>query len=235
MINNINSPILTSLNVGSLAQYFPNITNQALVIVGGVFTNAIFFMSTLFFSMYLTIEKNILATLLLSFAGKETAERWIGTVHRIEKRMNAWFWGELTLMTAIGVLTFIGLNLIGVKYALPLAIIAGVLEVVPNIGPILSTVPAFFVALTGSYFLGFSTIALYFIVQQLENNFIVPYIMRKAVGLHPIITLIALVVGGRIGGVLGVLLAIPLTLVFETIIMDAIAADKSQKEQAREK
>ena len=123
-------------------------------------------------------------------------------------------------MTMVGLLTFIGLSLIGVRYALPLSIIAGLLEVVPNLGPTISTIPSFLVALTQSYFLGFSTIALYFIVQQLENHIIVPMVMKKAVGLNPIITLIALIIGGKVGGAVGVVLAIPFTLFAETLLIE---------------
>src|SRR4030042_4710135 len=101
-------------------------------------------------------------------------------------------------MLAIWILTFIGLSLIGVRYALPLAIIAGLLEIVPILGPILSAIPAFIVASASSYFLGLATIALYFIVQQIENQIIVPLVMKKAVGLNPIVTLTALIIGGTL-------------------------------------
>ena len=138
---------------------------------------------------------------------------------KAEKRLNAWFWGELTLMTVVGIFTFIGLNLIGIRYALPLAVLAGLLEVVPNMGPVISAVPAVLIGMTYSYFTGFSTLALYFIIQQLENTFIVPFIMKRAVGLTPIVTLIALIVGGKLGGVMGILLAIPLFLFLETVLM----------------
>ena len=136
--------------------------------------------------------------------------------------MSAWFWGELVLMTVVGVMTFIGLNLIGLKYILPLSIVAGFLEAIPTIGPVISVIPAIFVALGQNYFLLVPTIALYFIIQQLENNLIVPFVMKKAVGLNPIIALIALFVGGKIGGVLGTFLDIPTTLFIETILIEAI-------------
>lgn len=220
MFRQINSPILSLFNFQSLVQYVPGVTNQALAIIKGVVSNAAFIVSTVFFSFYFTAESDIIERIVLRFFNETKAKRIVNLFNRIEKRMSAWLWGELLLMTAIGCLTYVGLNLIGVKYALPLAIIAGLLEIVPNLGPVLSTVPAFLVAIAQSSFLGFSTIALYFIVQQLENNLIVPYVMRRAVGINPIVTLIALIVGGRIGGVLGILLAIPLTLFFESIISE---------------
>ncbi len=222
MFYRIDSPLLSYLNIQSVAQYIPDITNQIFSLVGGVVSNAMFVVSTVFFSFYFTAEKDVVGKIVSRFFSDAKTRRIVLLFERIEKRMSSWLWGELVLMTVIGCMTFIGLNLVGVKYALPLAIIAGFLEIVPNLGPVLSTIPAFLIALTQSYFLGFATIALYFIIQQLENNLVVPFIMKKAVGINPITTLIALIVGGRIGGVLGILLAIPLTLFFELILSEVI-------------
>lgn len=221
-IESLNPTLSQYLNLNSFTQYLPNITNQAFNLIKNFFSNAVFLMSTIFFSFYFVIEENFIKTILMRFFGEEKARRVAALFERAEKRMNSWFWGELILMTVVGLLTFIGLSLIGVKYAVPLAIIAGLLEIVPNFGPTISTVPAFIVALGQSYFLGFSTIALYFIVQQLENNLIVPLVMKKAVGLNPIVTLTVLIIGGKIGGVLGVVLAIPTTLFIETILIEVI-------------
>lgn len=220
IIEDLNPGLGSYINVNSLTQYIPNLTNQAFSIIGNIFSNAIFLMSTLFFSFYLTLEEDFIKNILAKFFDENKARVISEVFDKIENRMSAWFWGELVLMTVVGALTFIGLNLIGVRYALPLAIIAGLLEVVPNLGPTISTIPSFLVALTQSYFLGFSTIALYFIVQQLENHIIVPMVMKKAVGLNPIITLIALIIGGKVGGAVGVVLAIPFTLFAETLLIE---------------
>jgi predicted PurR-regulated permease PerM len=218
LIPNLNELI----NFSSFSQYLPNVTNQLFNVVKNIFSNAIFVISTIFFSFYFVLEERFIKKLLINFFEEKRAEKIENIFKKVEKRLQAWFWGELFLMFLVGILTFIGLTAIGVKYALFLAIVAGLLEVVPNLGPVLSTVPAVIVAFSQSYFLGLSTIALYFIVQQLENNLIVPLVMKKAVGLNPIVTLIALLVGGKLGGVLGVLLAIPFTLFVEVILMEII-------------
>lgn len=223
----INPGLASDLNFNSLSQYIPDLTNQASKIAGSIFSNLIFFMSTLFFGLYFTIDENLIKRTLIKFFDEKKAEKIALIFERVEKRMSAWFWGELVLMLVIGIMTFIGLNLIGLKYTLPLAIIAGVLEVVPNLGPVLSTIPAILVALTQNYFIAPVVIALYFIIQQLENNLIVPWVMKKAVNINPILTLIALVVGGKIGGILGILLAIPITLCVETIIIEVFQAQKN--------
>lgn len=141
---------------------------------------------------------------------------------KAEARMGAWVRGQLFLMTLIGFMTYIGLVFLGVPYAFPLAIIAGILEIVPIIGPVVSSIPAIFVSFSVAPVLGLAVIGLYIIVQQAENNIVVPLVMRKAVGLNPIVTLIAITVGGKLGGLLGMLLAVPAALVVETVLMELL-------------
>lgn len=217
------APYFSSLfNTDLLNQYIPDITNKTFNIIKDIFSNALFIISTLFFGFYLLLEEDALKRILLKFYRETEVKSVFAIIDKTEKRLSAWFWGEITLMAVIGIMTFIGLNLIGMKYALALAVFAGFLEAIPNIGPIMSVVPAALVGFSQSYFLGFANIALYFIIQQLENHLIVPLVMRKAVGLHPIVTLIALLIGGKLSGVLGVLLSVPMVLVVETILIEAV-------------
>lgn len=222
------------INLDSLTAYLPDITSKFFSLAKGIFSNAVFTISTLFFAFYFLVEEDIIKKFVGRFFDTDLSRKVINVFEKAEKRMSAWFWGELVLMTIVGLMTFIGLNLIGIRYVLPLAVLAGLLEAVPNLGPVLSAIPAVVVGLSSSYFLGFSTLALYFIVQQLENNLIVPLIMKKAVGLNPIATLMALIVGGKIGGVLGILLAIPLMLFLETILLELTKSTKPSFAKASE-
>jgi predicted PurR-regulated permease PerM len=197
-----------------------------------LFSNTLFVIATLFFGLYFLIEENLVDKFLHRYISQERADRLSETLAKAELRMSSWFWGELTLMTVVGVLTYIGLLIIGVKYALPLAVLAGLLEVVPNIGPTISAVPTIIIGFGTSYFTGFSALALAIIVQQLENNLIVPMIMKRAVGLNPILTLLALLLGGRLGGVLGMLLAIPMVLFIETIVQEYLHPMQTKKQNA---
>lgn len=212
--------VITWLQLESLTQYIPNVTREAFEIVSGIFSNIFFIVTTLVFGFYFLLEENIIRRFIMRFFEDKKTENIILVFENAEKRMSSWFWGEITLMFVVGLLTFIGLNLIGMKYALALAVLAGLLEVVPNLGPILSAIPAILIGLSVSYLTGIATLALYFIVQQLENTVIVPFVMKRAVGLDPIVTLIAIIVGGKIGGVLGVLLAIPIVLFVGTFLME---------------
>lgn len=209
------------IDLSVVGQNLPNLANQIIGFIRGFFSNAIFITSTLFFGFYLLIEQNFINTVLGNFFDDHEAARIDLIIKKGQQRAGNWFWGEALLMTLVGTMTYIGLSLIGMKYAVALAVLAGLLEVVPNLGPIIATVPAAIIGFSSSYVLGLSNIALYFIVQQLENNIMVPMIMRKVVGLHPIITLMALIIGGKLAGILGVLLAVPTTIFLETIIIES--------------
>jgi len=123
-------------------------------------------------------------------------------------------------MLIIGIMTYIGLTVIGMKYVLALAVLAGLFEAIPTLGPIASAVPSFLIGFSYSPVLGVSTIFLNFIIQQLENNLVVPFVMKKVIGLHPVITLIALIIGGKLAGILGVILAVPTTIFIETVLIE---------------
>lgn len=210
-----------AINFDFLTQNIPSIANQTLSFLKGFFSNAVFVTSTLFFGFYFLLEKNLEAKLLSNFFDEVEISKIEFVSNRAQKRMSSWFWGEIILMFVVGTMTYIGLNIIGMKYALALAVLAGLLEVIPSLGPIASSVPAILIGLSYSPIMGLYSTILYLIVQQLENNLVVPIVMKKATGLHPIITLIAMVVGGKLAGIMGVLLAVPSTIFIETILIES--------------
>jgi predicted PurR-regulated permease PerM len=114
-------------------------------------------------------------------------------------------------------MTYLGLFLLGIDTALPLAILAGMLEIIPTVGPIVSSIPAVVIASVVHPLLGLSTAALYFLIQFIENNLLVPQVMQKTTGVSPLVSILGLMVGFRLGGVVGAVLAIPLILVFQTL------------------
>jgi predicted PurR-regulated permease PerM len=106
-------------------------------------------------------------------------------------------------------INFIGLSILRVDYALTLAIISGVLEVLPIIGPIVAGALSTVVALTISPILGLIVASWYILVQQLENHIIVPQIMKKSLGLSPVVVIVAILVGGKLLGIIGILISVP--------------------------
>ncbi|OGD02924.1 hypothetical protein A2576_02600 [Candidatus Amesbacteria bacterium RIFOXYD1_FULL_47_9] len=183
----------------------------------GVFSNFLNVLTTLVITFYLLLERQHLNKYLAILLAGESPARASRLVNEIERRLGSWVRGELILMLAVGVLTYFGLTLLGLDIALPLAILAGVLEIVPNIGPIVSAVPAVLIGLIIHPLLGLSTAALYLLVQFMENNFLVPKIMQRAVGVNPLVSILALMIGFRLAGPAGAILAIPTILVVQTI------------------
>ncbi|TSC87796.1 MAG: Uncharacterized protein G01um101416_321 [Microgenomates group bacterium Gr01-1014_16] len=183
----------------------------------GLFSNILGVVTTLVISFYLILERKNLDRYLTFFLGPDKPEKAKQVINRVEHRLGGWVRGELFLMLAVGTLTYIGLVILGVDIPLPLAVLAGLLEIVPNIGPTISAVPAILVALTINPITALATLALYILIQQLENNLLVPKVMEKATGVNPLVSILALMVGFKLAGPAGAVLAIPLILVAEII------------------
>ncbi len=147
------------------------------------------------------------------------------TLDQINEKLGAWVRGQVVLSVFIGVFSWIGLTLIGIPDPLPLALLAGILEVIPTLGPILSAIPAVIVALTISPQLAVIVIILYLLIQAIENNFLVPKIMERAVGLNPVVVILAVITGANLMGISGALLAIPFVS-FIIVILQSLEAKK---------
>lgn len=209
-----------SLNLDTSIQQFAPIGQNVARFTLGIFSNILNIFTVAILTFYLLLERKNLRHLLNDFVGEETGSRVRTSIRLTEERLGAWVRGEIILMLIIGLGTYIGLTLLQMPYTLPLALIAGILEVVPIIGPIIAAVPSVLVALTVSPGLALAVVALYIIVQQLENNLIVPMVLRKAVGLPPLASLIALMIGGRLAGTMGIILAVPVLLVIQTLVQE---------------
>lgn len=135
----------------------------------------------------------------------------------VEVTLGAWLRGQVLLMIIIGLASLAGLLLLGVPYAPALAVIAGLTEAIPVVGPILGGIPAVLVALTVSGETALLVAGWYIIVQQLEGHVLVPRVMQRTVGLNPLLVIVALVVGGLLNGVLGALLAVPVAGALQVI------------------
>lgn len=219
----INSVIPSShLNLDNIIQQVIPVGEGVVKISVGIFSNFITLITFLVFTFYFLLERKKLEKDLVEFVGNEVGERIFSVISQVEVKLGAWVRGELALMTIIGITSFIGLSILRVDYALPLAIFAGFLEVVPIIGPIVSAIPAVLVAFGTSPGLAIVVVVLYILIQQLENNLVVPTVMKKAVGLSPLITILALMIGGRLAGVVGALMSVPIVVVLQIILKDIL-------------
>ena len=151
-------------------------------------------------------------------------DTWV--ILRIVQRVfGQWVRGQLILGFTVGVMTFVGLLLLSRfvdpvfgRYAVLLSITAGILELLPIIGPIISAVPAVLLAATAGLEPVIAALVLYTLVQQLENNLLVPKIQGDAVELHPAAVMFSIIVGGSLAGLLGAILALPIAAAFRDIV-----------------
>lgn len=187
--------------------------------VTGAIVSSIFSLFLVFVvSFYLMSDESRVKKELSALFAKKEQERVGVIITQVEDKLGAWFRGQIVLCFCIGLLTWIALSLIGFPFALPLALLAGLLEIVPTIGPILSAVPAVIVALSISPTLTLAIIIIYVLIQTLENNILVPKVMQRAVGLNPIVIILAITIGANLLGVLGALLSIPFVSMLIIII-----------------
>lgn len=190
-----------------------------------VFDNLLTIIFLLVLTFYLLLEReNLEERLATLFIGRQ--ERVKKLIVQIEDKLGAWCRGQLVLSLIIGLLSYIGLTILNIPYALPLAVLAGVLEVIPVIGPIISAIPPILIALTISPVLSLAVAAMYFVIQQLENSLIVPQLMKRAVGLNPLVVILAIAIGSKLLGFAGALLAVPFAVVIQIIVAEIIEEQK---------
>lgn len=210
--------ITTSLK--NLGQNFTRLTANLFRTTVGVFSGIVQVVAVLAISFYLISSesgmKNFVKSL-VPFKHQAYAVRLTG---EIQNKIGHWLLGQLILSGFIFLLIYIGLSVLGVKSALALALLAGLLEIVPYLGPVLSAVPAIFVAFVQSPPLALFVLLLYIVVQQVENYILVPKIMGRTVGANPVIILLAVLVGFKLAGILGMLLAVPIVAAASVFISD---------------
>ena len=177
-------------------------------------------MIILVISFYLAVQEKGAKRFLVSLTPNEHQSYISDLIERIESKIGGWLRGQLLLMFIIGCLTYIGLYFLGIKYALTLALVAALLEIVPYIGPILAAIPAVILAFFQSPFLALLVILLYIVIQQLENYIIYPQVMKRTVGLNPIVIIIVMLIGAKLVGILGIILAVPVAAAVAEFLKD---------------
>ena len=208
---------LSAIDLSSQFKLLESIPSEIAKTVVALFSNIFSGFVILVITFYLLIERQHLSTHSSKITGTNGQHLIANVFDQLESRLGSWVNGEIILMTAIGLLSYLGYQILGLSYAIPLALIAGLLEIVPNIGPIIATALAALVGLTISPLTAVFTIVWGIVIQQIENNFLVPKIMKEAVGLNPVITILTIATGAKLGGVGGALLAVPIYLTIETI------------------
>jgi predicted PurR-regulated permease PerM len=189
-----------------------------------ILANILNVLTVLIFAFYLLLTRNKLDTSLEFLFGPDESQKMSKLISLWEEKLGSWARGQLLLMLLVGVSSYIGFLIVGIPYALPLAILAGFFELVPYLGPVVAAVPAIILGFSYSPFLGFAAVGLAFLIQQLENYLFVPKVMEKSVGIPPVITLFALAVGYRLAGVVGIIISMPVVLTIQVVFREKFAS-----------
>ena len=172
----------------------------------------------LLLAYYWTIDGPRVTRSLLRLLPRAQRESVSDMIEAMEIKVSAFIAGQGVLMLAVGLLSLVAYWIIGLPYALALAFIAGLMEVIPIVGPLLGAIPALLIALTLGPDKVIWVIVATIIIQQLENSLLVPRIMRQAVGVNPFVTLLALFAFSSLLGIAGALLAIPMAAMIQILL-----------------
>ncbi len=190
----------------------------------GVFNGALDAIAVIVISFYLVAEEKGMKTFVASLLPSHHHEFTMGLITKIQKKMGGWVLGQLIISFGIFIFTYIGLLLLHVQYALVLALVAGLFEIVPYIGPFISAVPAMFIAfvqnLPPQASLVIWVAVLYLIVHEVEGYVLVPKIMEKTVNISPLLTLVALLIGYQLAGIIGLVISIPLATALTVVVQE---------------
>ena len=219
-----NDSIVSTLK--TLSVTLAQTTRSIFVTITGIFGGLFSLLVVLVITFYIVVEENSLKNFVKIITPRKHRQYTIELIERMQIKIGMWLRGQLLLSFIVGIMTYVGLTILGVKYALLLALIAGILEIIPYLGPWLSGIPAVLVAFSDSLIKVFLVIILYLIVQQLENNLIVPKLMQKMVGLNPIIVIMAILIGIKLGGVIGGLLGVPVAAAISVYLSDVFKERK---------
>ncbi len=207
--------------VESLSLTFSNVTGGLFTTISGFFGGIISFILIVVLSFYLSVQNDGVGNFLRVITPDYYEDYVLDLWRRSEKKIGLWLQGQLLLGIIIGILTFLGLSILGVKSALFLALIAMVLELIPIFGIVLAIIPAFAIALSdGGATLAFLVIGLYVIIQQFENHLIYPLVVRKIVGIPPILVILTLIIGLKLAGFIGVILSVPVAAILIEVLND---------------
>ncbi len=202
-----------------------NILTTVRDFFGGIVSMIIVFVVT----FYLVVSEDALKKLFRTVAPEPYQPYLVDLFMRIEKAIGSWVRAQLILSLIIFTAVYLVLTILGVKYALILALAAGLAEFIPYVGATIAAIPAVIIAFTQSPLKGLLVALAYIVIQQTENHILVPKVMQKTVGLHPIVSIFSLLIGAKVAGLVGALLAIPTATALSIVAEDLFRQIKTHK------
>ncbi len=206
----------------SLSNNLAEATKSVFVTITGVFGGLFSLLTVLIITFYLVVQENALKDFFRFIMPPKHRTYTMKLIERMQSRIGLWLRGQLLLSLIVGALVYVALTIAGVKYALLLGLIAGITEIIPYIGPWLGAIPGVLVATMDSWKKVLIVIIIYVVIQQLENGVIVPTLMKKVIGLNPIIVILSVMIGIKVGGILGGLVGVPVAAAISVYFSDIL-------------
>lgn len=204
-------------NVGTQLQFF---AGNTFGVIKTLFHGALNFVVVLVLTFFLTLEERGVNRFFISLFPSKHGQYIIEKIEIVKQRVGYWLRGMVMMMIFMFLLTLIGLLILGVDYALTLALMVGIGEIIPVVGIVTAGIASILVAFNQSPWLGLWVLCLFGILQQMEGHVLVPLVMKKALGLSPIIIILALLTGYATLGILGMIIAVPVTTCLSIFVAD---------------
>jgi len=223
---------MTAEVITKLSETFSGATVGFLTTASTIFGGLLSFLLILVISFYLAVQEDGVRDFLRIITPYKHEPYVLDLWRRTQIKIGLWLQGQLLLGLIVGLLTYLGLSILGVPNALLLALIAALFELIPIFGPILAAIPAIlFALLGGGVTLALLTTGLYLIIQQFESQLIHPLVVKKIVGIPALVAIISLIIGGKIAGFLGMIIAVPIA----AAVMEFLHDWEKQKAAANKK
>ncbi|MFH0804340.1 MAG: AI-2E family transporter [Candidatus Zambryskibacteria bacterium] len=223
------SQIVEQINT-TVSSFSEGFFSTASTVFGGILS----FLLVIVLSFYLSVESDGVSNFLRIVTPAKNEKYILGLWKRSQHKIGLWMQGQVVLAVIIAILVFLGLTLLRVDNALLLAVLAGMFEIIPLFGPILAAIPAVTLALvTGGMAPALLVVGLYIIIHQFENQLIYPLVVRKIVGVPPLISILALIVGFKLAGFVGLLISVPLATMLIEFLNDVEKNKIAETERLR--
>ncbi|OGZ73017.1 MAG: hypothetical protein A2998_00925 [Candidatus Staskawiczbacteria bacterium RIFCSPLOWO2_01_FULL_37_25b] len=209
--------------------YLQQSAQSVLSIIISIFGGVMSFVAIIVISFYLSVMKRGIEGFIESIVPAKHETYVMDLWKRSETKVGRWLQGQFLLALIVGLTVYIGLSLMGVKFALIMGILAMALEIVPMVGPVLAAIPAIALAFLQDPGMGLWVILFYVAVQQLENHILVPVVLGKTTGLNPVVVIIALFVGYQLAGISGMVLSVPVATIIVEMMEDLAKHREEEK------
>lgn len=208
------------------ASQLESFAGNTFEVIKTVFNGVLNFVVVLVLTFFLVVNDSDVNEFFISLFPSRHGAYIAEKIHTIQTKVGYWLRGQIVLMVIIFLFSLVGLMILGVQNALTLAMMIGIGELIPVVGPVFASIPAVLVAFNESPWLALWVILLVVLIHETESNVLVPLVMRRAVGLSPIIIILAMLIGLETLGVVGMIMAVPVATMLSIFVKEYAEKEK---------